>query len=731
MLEGWSRDEKWGGDWAFAWGFWPESTLEFYTFEPRSTVIRFRCRPSGPMERAHARVELVVNGHYIATVSLRPGFQDYHVRVPGRRLRVGRNVMRLRYSHGNDDFPQSHDRHRPTATVAWQRIRIGPEFSFGSVRTDGQSLEIPFHTRVDYFIDTAPGATLRWDRVVPWGVAPGRPAHTLRVEVLYEGSSTPSSVITLTGAGLASPFDAALDGHGVARVSFLALPASGTPEHASGFRILRPRLTTPAETGPPTPSTVEAGHNARPAGEAPRQTSGKRAGLPAGLEVAMRASLPAERPPNVIVYLVDTLRADHLSTYGYERPTSPSLDAMSTESVVFDHAMAQSGWTRSSAASILTGLGPRAHGVLDRDDTLSVEAVTLQRLLRQHGYQTHAVITNPNLSSRFGFDNGFDSFVYFGHQRAGGSHHYLSDKVNEAFFEWLDQRQTDRPFFAYLHTMDPHGPYAPPEPYRSRFVRDARLAPVVGRVKSLLSRHGRLPDLSRTEVVAGTVDLYDGEIAHNDAQFGLMLDRLRASGIYDSTVILFVSDHGEEFLDHGGSGHGRTLYSEMIFVPLVIKFPGGWAAGTRVNSPVQHIDILPTILDLVGLPPASESHGDNLLPLIVTAEEGAEDPRFAQRRLLAHLDLDKHRIDSLLTGDHHLMKWYRGVPEVGAAVQMFRWRTDTAELGELSGQSPVSTGYLRLVLQAMASSQSPLLDSEDAVIDGELARTLRALGYLQ
>jgi arylsulfatase len=731
LLEGWSKDEKWGGNWAFAWGYWPESTLEFYTFEPRSTVIRFRCRPSDAMARAHARVELVVNGHNIATVPLRAGFNDYHVRVPGRRLRAGRNVMRLRYGHGGDDFPQSGDRHRPTATVAWQRIRIGPEFSFGSVRTDGQSLEIPFHTRVDYFIDAPPGATLRWDRIVPWGVASGRSAHTLRVEVLYEDSSAPSSVTTLTGAELVAPFDAALDGHGVARVSFLALPAPGTPEHASGFRILRPTLTAPAETGPPTPSVVEAGADARPAGEALRQTSGKQASLPAGLKAAMRASLSAERPPNVIVYLVDTLRADHLSTYGYARPTSPSLDAMSTESVVFDHAMAQSGWTRSSVASILTGLGPRAHAVLDRDDTLSVEAVTLQQLLKQHGYQTHAVITNGNLSSRFGFDNGFDSFVYFGRQGAGNTVHHLSNKVNEAFFEWLDQRQPDRPFFAYLHAMDPHGPYTPPEPFRSRFVRDAQLAPVLGGVKSLFSRHQRLPDLSMTDVVAGTVDLYDAEIAHNDAQFGLMLDRLRASGIYDSTVILFVSDHGEEFLDHGGSGHGRTLYSEMIFVPLVIKFPGSWAAGTRVNSPVQHIDILPTILDVVGLPPASVSPGDNLVPLIVTAEEGAEDSRFTQRRLLAHLDLDGRRIDSLLTGDHHLMKWYRGVPEVGAAIQMYRWRTDAAELTDLSGRAPVSTGYLRLVLQAMASSQSPLLDSEDAVIDGELARTLRALGYLQ
>ncbi len=735
LLHGWSNDELWAGEIPFVWGFWPESALEFYTYEPRGTVIWFRGRPSVPMERAEVAVDLVVNGHHVSTFSLRSGFHDYRVRVPRPRLRVGRNVMRLRYRHAAKEFPSSADNLRPKLSVAWQQISIGPGFSSGSVRVDDRSLEIPLLTRVEYFVDVAPGATLRWDRASVRGVASGSRAHTLSVEVLYEDGSTPAQVTELTDSELASPVEATLDGQGVARVSFLALPTERTPERASGLRIHRPVLTAPVAPAPPRPSGAEAELIAQPAGETAYPVVPGRSALPAALRAAMQASSVDGRPPNIVVYLVDTLRADHLGAYGYERPTSPFLDAMSTEGVIFDHPMAQSGWTRTSVASILTGLGPRSHSVLKRDDSLSAEAVTMQKLLGHNGYQTYAVITNINVTSRFGFDVGFDAVEVLPLRVPLGANQgvqdaELSDRVNDHFFAWLARRQTDRPFFAYLHTMDPHHPYTPPEPYRSRFVADS---PLARNSDGLLIPHLRqqLPGSSIEEEVRLATDLYDGEIAHNDAQFGLMLDRLRELGIYDSTVIVFMSDHGEEFYDHGGFGHGRTLYSEMIFVPLVIKFPGGWAAGTRVTVPVQHVDLLPTILDLVGEPPLSEHHGDSLVPLVLSAVEGTEAPRFAERRLLAHLDLDQWRVDSLLTSDHHLMEWYRGVPEVGGATQLFRWRTDASELMDLIGESPASIGYLRLVLQGMVSSRKPLLESPDVVIDDELARSLRALGYLQ
>ncbi|HJO03664.1 MAG TPA: sulfatase [Acidobacteriota bacterium] len=734
LLHGWDRDENWGGRGPFVWGLWPESALEFYTYEPRGTVITLRGRPSGPMDRSDSAVEVIVNGHHVSTFSLRPEFRHYRVRVPRPRLRMGRNVIHLRYSYAAEAFPLSHDRARPKLSVAWQQIDIGSGASFGAARADDQSLLIPFLTRVEYFVDVAPGAALLWDRASLWGVANGNGAHTLRIEVLYEDGSTPAQVAELTGSQLASPFELALDGQGLARVSFLALPTEQTSESASGLRIRRPVLAAPVAPAPPAPSGGEAELVAQPSGESGSPVA-PRAALPAGLSAAMQASSVDGRLPNVLVYLVDTLRADHLGTYGYERPTSPFLDAMSTEAVVFDHPMAQSGWTRTSVASILTGLGARAHSVLDRDDSLSAEAVTMQKVLGQKGYETYAAVANINVTPKFGFDAGFDAMEFVPllvplsreqHIQAAGP----SDRVNDLFFAWLETRQTDRPFFAYLHTMDPHHPYTPPEPYRSRFLADSPLARKADELVVPFLRQ-QLPGSSIEEELRVVTDLYDGEIAHNDAQFGLMLDRLRALGIYDSTVIVFLSDHGEEFRDHGGLGHGRTLYSEMIFVPLVIKFPGGWAAGTRVAAAVQHVDLLPTILDLVGEPLLSEHHGDSLVPLVLSAVDGTEAPRFAERRLLAHLDLDKWSVDSLLTRDHHLMEWRRGAPEVGGSTQLFRWRADAGELTDLFSESPAATGYLRLVLQGMIASRKPLLESEDVVIDEELARTLRALGYLQ
>jgi arylsulfatase A-like enzyme len=196
--------------------------------------------------------------------------------------------------------------------------------------------------------------------------------------------------------------------------------------------------------------------------------------------------------PNVIVYLVDTLRADHLGTYGYAPPTSPSLDAMAAEGIVFERMFAQSGWTRTSVASLMTGLNPPVHGILGRDDALPEEAITLPVLMGDLGYETLAVITNSNVSETFGFDRGFDTFRYLREQvrDLNPEVHRLSDDVNTEFFAWLDDRETDRPFFAYLHTSDPYAPYTPRPPL-SRPIRrrHAALRHSLAPRRSSLCRH--------------------------------------------------------------------------------------------------------------------------------------------------------------------------------------------------------------------------------------------------
>jgi arylsulfatase len=303
------------------------------------------------------------------------------------------------------------------------------------------------------------------------------------------------------------------------------------------------------------------------------------------------ASRPAPAR-NLIVYLVDTVRADHLGCYGYRLPTSPALDAFALEAVLFENAYAQSSWTKPAVASIFTGLRPWRHGANQRRQRLADEAVTLAEILAAAGYRTAGFITNPNVGGAFGFRQGFERYHAEREEQSGES-------VRRAAFDWLEARGEDaRPFFLYLHTVEPHSPYRDALDRAGEF--GARLAdPQIG-----LRRHLRaLGDGSlraAPETVSELVALYDAEVAAADTSFGALLDELGRRGLADETIIVFVSDHGEEFADHGGFEHSRTLYEEVLRVPLIVRAPG--FAPRRVAASAQHVDLLPTLLDLVAVP---------------------------------------------------------------------------------------------------------------------------------
>jgi arylsulfatase A-like enzyme len=312
--------------------------------------------------------------------------------------------------------------------------------------------------------------------------------------------------------------------------------------------------------------------------------------------------------PNIVIYLVDTLRPDHLGLNGYERNTSPRLDAFARDSVVFDAAFSVSGWTKPAVASVLSGVNPPRHGAVTRTDALPGGVTVLGEFLSPLGYHTAAVVTNPNIIPYWGFDQGFDEFYSLLEET--GRHRADSDTVNEYTFRYL-AATTYRPFFLYLHTLDPHSPYSPPAPYNAMFTDDP---PEEARPSMVTPE---LPVEDFEKIVA----LYDGEIAFNDEQFGLLLDHLKKQGLYDDAMIVFVSDHGEEFLDHGRGGHGHTLYQELVHVPLLIKFPGNRHAGTRVRTRVSVIDIVPTVLAWLKQEVPTELEGRSVVPLVEREHE--------------------------------------------------------------------------------------------------------------
>ena len=415
---------------------------------------------------------------------------------------------------------------------------------------------------------------------------------------------------------------------------------------------------------------------------------------------------PVGLQPNVLIYLIDTLRRDRLGIYGNQRDISPNIDEFAAQAIVFEHVVSQSSWTKASVASIFTGMWPPAHGATGWKHVLAAELPTLAEALGGAGYQTVAFSGNPNIVKAYGMDQGFQDF-YRPLKRP-------SDKLNLMVFEWLDQRALDRPFFLYVHTMDPHAPYQPPEPFRKRFAPDADQMPRWQ--PSWKWPIEALPFLS---------SLYDAEIAFNDASFGALTEELRQRGLFDNTLIVLISDHGEEFKEHGRWRHGATLYSESLEVPMIAKLPGQ-SKGRRVTSPVQQIDVMPTILDALNIATPDSVEGQSLLRVEGRSEtmDGATPPR-----IFSHLKLgNSPLIHSLIDNDWKLV---RTQSEWGVKIELFNWKVDRDEVENLAELNPIRAAWMEQTIDRKLAMTDLPPPSEDAVVDPEIEEALEALGYLE
>ncbi|HUG53910.1 MAG TPA: sulfatase [Vicinamibacteria bacterium] len=300
-----------------------------------------------------------------------------------------------------------------------------------------------------------------------------------------------------------------------------------------------------------------------------------------------------EDAPLAIVYLVDTLRADHTSPYGYHRDTTPELTAFARDSVLFEQAIAHASWTKPSVASLFTSLLPGRHRAVQLRDSLDPGLVTLAEMLQTRGFATGAAVANSVIyTAGTNFDQGFDFFAGLHGADDRPSKVVEAGPVVDAALGWIEERR-GFPNFLYVHTMDPHVPYTPPPPFDRRY--EPRPTP---------DHPGTDPrfDFKEPLDLERLIAQYDGEIAYGDQEFGRFVRELKARGLYDRALIVFTADHGEEFNDHGKWLHGRSVFDELIRVPLVVKFPGQRGAGRRVAQQVQMVDILPTVLQELGLP---------------------------------------------------------------------------------------------------------------------------------
>lgn len=684
LRKGWAGDEAGGGR-TFAWSDGAESEVELFLAVPRDVPLTLRGEPFQSPGMPPQEVSLVLNGEEAGRITVTPSGRESRVVLPERLLRAGTNRLVLRYAWTRSPWEETGGREgdRRRLGVAWDLLRFETGVDEqGRVRAAGGQLAIPFGWRVTTYLQVPQGAVLSWEDLRSRDGRPGELLVGLRTE---DGKE--EDAVRFDAKGGASRVE--MEDADLVRISLAAVPSEpsepGKPggPAGSGLVLRRPVLQAPAIPKKAAPAASRAANH-------PEKTHPR---------------------PNVIIYLVDTLRADHLGCYGYDRPVSPRIDAFAREATLFRHAVAQSSWTRPSVATVLTGLLPRTHGVHRKKDALAPEAVTLGEILQGQGYRTAGFATNANVAPSFGFGQGFDIYDVLGKRRN------IAANIHARAVQWLETEwKRDAPFFLYLHTVEPHAPYSPPEPFRQRFapqVRDEGMT----RLRFLNQvKEGTVPVTPRLR--RDFMDLYDAEIATNDDFFGKLIDFLHQRGLWQDTVVVFVSDHGEEFFEHGGWEHGKTLHAEMLDVPLIIRVPG---VGSRVvERQAQHADIVPTILDALGISIPAAVEGRTLLPWM-TGDSKDED---TEEAAFSWLDEYGVKAASVTTPGWRLIEQrYPGFDR-----SLYDRRSDPNEQSAVD--RPVRSGYLAARIKTEELPRKGMLKAREGVMDPEVREQLRALGYI-
>ncbi len=341
----------------------------------------------------------------------------------------------------------------------------------------------------------------------------------------------------------------------------------------------------------------------------------------------------SDAPPYVVLISIDTLRADALGTYGQTRATSPFFDSLAAQSIVFTHAYAQAGQTAASHMTLFTSLYPSVHRVSNYhvDEKLAnsngivhfrvdPKVTTLAQSMKRAGYATAAFTGGGNLNHETGFDQGFDVFDA---DPSNGMNGFQQPFDVSRASQWIDANKSGR-FFLFLHTYMPHGPYLPPAPWNTAFDPD-----YVGKMYTDRASYFAQKSLGAAALEKSYWDrfdakdprdlrhllaLYHGGVRAADDALAKMIDALKQSGVWDKALVLVVSDHGEEFLEHGQVQHPGELYRELVHVPFLLHLPTGEAK--RIDAPVRLIDVLPTLCEFVGAPVPKEAQGASLVPLI-------------------------------------------------------------------------------------------------------------------
>jgi len=356
--------------------------------------------------------------------------------------------------------------------------------------------------------------------------------------------------------------------------------------------------------------------------------------------------------PNVLIFVVSSLRADALSAYDPDRGDTPYFDELAVYGVTFEEAYSTSSWARPAMASLLSGLYPWHHGVNDTDDHLPASIPSLAGIFSDHGYTSALVTANPNVGPLFGFEHGFDEVIELYSRSLPGKvepHEFIaqSETVVEVALKWIEERP--RPYFLVVLAIDPRAPYLPPRNHDAAQFRSR--SGVDGQISSLrrLSKSRTPDDEARVR------ELYQAEVKSTDESFGKLITTLKRDGEIEETIVVLTGDHGEAFWEYDIQGHGESLSRELLQIPLIIRYPRDrrLPPGARTNMPISSVDLGPTLLELSGLG----------IPKRLDGESFFGSAMQARAPVLAGLDTRTHTLLTAMEKPYKLL-WDRNRGEI-------------------------------------------------------------------
>jgi arylsulfatase A-like enzyme len=688
---GWNRNRKQEKNAILIPSQKEKALYRFGCLEKKDTKLVFNVRSVLSVRLDPSPVfDVSLNGHKIFSSSLdQMDYQRVTVNAKKEFLHIGENILEFRRS----SLPESvKDRHwlalrqfifgrEDTPPSADQAVEEGHSF----LDTERQTIVLDLNTCLSYHLKIPRGAKISFDFSLDTTKPSSLDRSRLKIyletlygedHVLFEQSFADETRVQKKNI----PVDLSPYENLISRISFVFESDSLTVDPSTKLFLKKPRIFSVKEE--PSPGLGKSEH-----------------------------TLP--EPFNILIYLVDCLRPDHLPFFGYEKNTAPHMTEFSRDCVLFENAYAQSSWTRPSIGALFTGLYPFQHQAITLKSGLAAEFQTLAELLKNAGFHTIGISSNAGVKEFFNFNQGFDYFKY--HSNLDGG---LAEKLNTYAFAQLEARPS--PFFMYIHTMEPHRPYKIKEEFYPASTGDPHIIVIEKKGEERYS-----VDLNHT------LRMYDASITQNDKAFGDLIAELKRLGLYDKTMIILMSDHGEEFYEHEGMAHGQTLYQEQVRNLLIVKLPQQLNAGHTLDDNVQEIDIFPTLLDFAGANIPAYLSGKSLKgPLL--SPESVDSPIHQEIFLETGLNMN---INAIVDGKWKLVhtgtEWTDEVREY----ELYALESDPGEQTNLFGRNPIVAHYLRSRLFNWVNAREKLAnigkeDIEKTLTQKEIEE-LKALGYIK